>query len=377
MQSPHYVSTELGWWSSFSCLRTACCSSSALTFRTFPKNQQFVRRCHPCAQPCFGACFLWQWHCVQSAGRRKTAWCTMQLSEDATPPRWLEVQKIQTSGGRRSVWIWTRMTAMPRSSVSGVAGVEAWILRTGGTPPMRSQMRFSEVLASEKRVLCSCARSKLASSLWLSFCLEMSATLAKQPNSRLIIAVCFVDHCEFSEKDFMPKNAKSTLPTASKNKVRLCRPSKTMTLLKDNHWLLIYIYIMLYYILYYIILLIPRIQGSIQPSCSLSRSIGHRWPNIHHCADHAHVRPPSGQTGRCFFYLISLRLLILFNLLMWNFIATNLTGAFLAMDWARLRLSDNWQSPRTGNGYLGWWGKIWEKAMHLIQKHVSNVIMIS
>ena len=79
---------------------------------------------------------------------------------------------------------------MPRSSVSGVAGVEAWILRTGGTPPMRSQMRFSEVLASEKRVLCSCARSKLASSLWLSFCLEMSATLAKQPNSRLIIAVC-------------------------------------------------------------------------------------------------------------------------------------------------------------------------------------------
>ena len=119
----------------------------------------------------------------------------------------------------------------------------------------------------------------------------------------------------------------------------------------------IYIYIMLYYILYYIILLIPRIQGSIQPSCSLSRSIGHRWPNIHHCADHAHVRPPSGQTGRCFFYLISLRLLILFNLLMWNFIATNLTGAFLAMDWARLRLSDNWQSPRTGNGYLGWWGK--------------------
>ena len=100
---------------------------------------------------------------------------------------------------------------MPRISVSGVAGVEAWILRTGGTPPMRSQMRFSEVLASEKRVLCSCARSKLASSLWLSFCLETSATLAKQPNSRLIIAVCFVDHCEFPEKDFMPKDAKSTL----------------------------------------------------------------------------------------------------------------------------------------------------------------------
>ena len=31
-------------------------------------------------------------------------------------------------------------------------------------------------------------------------------------------------------------------PTTSKNKVKRCRPSKTMTLLKDTHWLLIYIY---------------------------------------------------------------------------------------------------------------------------------------
>ena len=54
---------------------------------------------------------------------------------------------------------------MPRSSVSGVAGVEVWILRTGGTPPMSSHMRFSQVLASDKRVLCSCTRSKLSSSL--------------------------------------------------------------------------------------------------------------------------------------------------------------------------------------------------------------------
>ena len=33
------------------------------------------------------------------------------------------------------------------------------------------------------------------------------------------------------------------IPTTSKNKVKRCRPSKTMTLLKDTHWLLIYIYI--------------------------------------------------------------------------------------------------------------------------------------
>ena len=37
--------------------------------------------------------------------------------------------------------------------------------------------------------------------------------------------------------------ARSTFPTTSKNKVKRCRPSKTMTLLKDTHWLLIYIYI--------------------------------------------------------------------------------------------------------------------------------------
>ena len=32
-------------------------------------------------------------------------------------------------------------------------------------------------------------------------------------------------------------------PTTSKNEVKRCRPSKTMTLLKDTHWLLIYTYI--------------------------------------------------------------------------------------------------------------------------------------
>ena len=35
----------------------------------------------------------------------------------------------------------------------------------------------------------------------------------------------------------------SPFPTTSKNKVKRCRPSKAMTLLKDTHWLLIYIYI--------------------------------------------------------------------------------------------------------------------------------------
>ena len=34
-----------------------------------------------------------------------------------------------------------------------------------------------------------------------------------------------------------------SFPATSKNKVKRCRPSKAMTLLKDTHWLLIYIYI--------------------------------------------------------------------------------------------------------------------------------------
>ena len=74
---------------------------------------------------------------------------------------------------------------MPRSSVSGVAGVEVWILRTGGTPPMSSHLRFSQVLASDKRVLCSCTRSKLSSSLAVLLLRDVNHP-SRQLNQRVI-----------------------------------------------------------------------------------------------------------------------------------------------------------------------------------------------
>ena len=100
-------------------------------------------------------------------------------------------------------------------------------------------------------------------------------------------------------------------PTTSKNKVKLCRPSKTMTLLKDTHWLLIYLYI--------------YSQKRVTFPLSLIESVNQSskfWIKI--CGFHAQVFDWFSRVFHCLFTGFSRSFHALFTLWVWSGICLKL-----------------------------------------------------